>query len=118
MQLLGLTKPPGVKHHFLNQVLRQLEEQGEAQLTASKEDQILGDPQWDRIRDLTKLDTGSMLQRYLSMLHHQSMRRSQLSLGAFFGLFVQYLYLHASFLGSALQPSAVPASLHYQGFDL
>ncbi len=62
-------------------MLRQLEEQGEMQLTASKEDQILGDPQWDRIRELTNLNTNTLLQRYLSKLNNQNMHRSQLNPG-------------------------------------
>lgn len=80
-QVLGLTKPPGVKHHFLNSVLHQLEDQGEAQLGASKTDPILGNPPLESVRKLTTLDTNTFLSRYLSKLNNQTMQRSQLNLG-------------------------------------
>ena len=95
-QVLGLTKPPGVKHHFLNAVLQQLEDQGEAQLSASKTDPILGDPPWERVRKLTTLDTNTVLSRYLSRLNHQTMQRSQLSLGK------QHLMLHVAVMCTAV----------------
>lgn len=80
-QVLGLTKPPGVKHHFLNSVLHQLEDQGEAQLGASKTDPILGNPPLERVRKLTTLDTNTFLSRYLSKLNNQAMQQSHLNLG-------------------------------------
>jgi len=69
MQFVGMVKPSTVKRGFLRRLLREVEEHGEKKLEYAGFDRILGDPDYHLLRQLTTLDVGQMLKRYLSKLH-------------------------------------------------
>lgn len=69
MQFVGMVKPSTVKRGFLRRLLREVEEHGEKKLEYAGFDRILGDPDYHLLRQLTTLDIGQMLKRYLSKLH-------------------------------------------------
>ena len=43
---------------------------------------VLGTPDWQMMRDLTRLETHDLLRRYQSKLHISGLRRSQLTMSA------------------------------------
>lgn len=71
---MGLVKPPAVKRGFLKRLLHEVEEHGEKKLEYAGFDRLLGDPDYHLLRQLTTLDVGHMLKRYVSKLHlrHQN----------------------------------------------
>ncbi|CAL8460804.1 g335 [Coccomyxa elongata] len=74
LQFMGLVKPPAVKRDFLKRLLHEVEEHGEKKLDYAGFDRLLGDPDYHLLRQLTTLDVGHMLKRYVSKLHlrHQN----------------------------------------------
>ena len=75
-----MTKPPGVRRAFLHHVLRTTEEHGERQLRFAEGDKVLGDPHWPLVRQLTNLDTASLLRRYVSKVNLSSSQFPHLDL--------------------------------------
>lgn len=71
---MGLVKPPAVKRGFLKRLLNEVEEHGEKKLDYAGFDRLLGDPDYHLLRQLTTLNVGHMLKRYVSKLHlrHQN----------------------------------------------
>ena len=82
VQLLGMTKPPSVRRAFLHHVLRTTEEHGEKQLRFAGGDRVLGDPNWPLVRQLTVLDTASLLRRYVSKVNLSTSSLPHLDLSA------------------------------------
>lgn len=80
-QALGMTKPPSVRRAFLHHVLRTTEEHGEGQLRFAEGDKVLGDPHWPMVRQLTLLDTLSLLKRYVSKVNLSTHALPKLDLG-------------------------------------
>lgn len=50
LQVLGMTRTPTVKKTFLEHVLRQVEDAGEAHASKQPADTLLGPPRWDVVR--------------------------------------------------------------------
>jgi hypothetical protein len=69
VQFMGLVKPSTVKRGFLRRLLREVEEHGDRKLDFAGYDRLLGDPDYHLLRQLTTLDVGQMLKRYVSKLH-------------------------------------------------
>lgn len=69
VQFMGLVKPSTVKRGFLRRLLREVEEHGDRKLDYAGYDRLLGDPDYHLLRQLTTLDVGQMLKRYVSKLH-------------------------------------------------
>ncbi|KAK9908624.1 hypothetical protein WJX75_000582 [Coccomyxa subellipsoidea] len=69
LQFMGLVKPSTVKRGFLRRLLREVEEHGDRKLDFAGYDRLLGDPDYHLLRQLTTLDVGQMLKRYVSKLH-------------------------------------------------
>ncbi len=81
---MGLVKPSTVKRGFLRRLLREVEEHGDKKLDYAGHDRLLGDPDYHLLRQLTTLDVGQMLKRYVSKLHvHGSHDQVGLSLPLF-----------------------------------
>lgn len=76
-----MTKPPSVRRAFLHHCLRTTEEYGERKLRSAEGDKVLGDPHWPLVRQLTSLDTDSLLRRYASKVHLSSSQLPLLELG-------------------------------------
>lgn len=76
-----MTKPPTVRRAFLHHVLRTTEEHGERQLGFAQGDKVLGEPHWSLVRQLTNLDTASLLRRYVSRMNWSTGNFPRLDLG-------------------------------------
>lgn len=50
LQVLGMTRTPTLKKTFLEHVLRQVEDAGEAHASKQSLDPLLGPPRWDVVR--------------------------------------------------------------------
>ncbi|KAK9791813.1 hypothetical protein WJX73_006506 [Symbiochloris irregularis] len=83
LRALGMTKPPSVRRAFLHHVLRTTEEHGEGQLRFAEGDKVLGDPHWPMVRQLTLLDTASLLKRYVSKVNLSTHALPHLDLGEY-----------------------------------
>ena len=66
---LGATKPPSVRRSFLRQLLRGVEARGDDAAALAASDDLLGDPDWRAVGDLSTLDAKAVLERYASVRH-------------------------------------------------
>lgn len=105
LQLLGMAKPPSVRRAFLHHVLQETEGHGERQLRFARGDRVLGDPHWPLVRQLTLLDTHSLLRRYVSKVNLSASHLPHDDLGA------RMLAWHEGGGGQGAQQTAVRAAL-------
>lgn len=77
-----MTKPASIKRGFLRHLLQKTEEEGDAQLGFAVRDKVLGDPDWQQVRQLSSLDHSQVLKRYMSKLNMSARRPSQIIVGA------------------------------------
>lgn len=65
LRVLGLTKPQGERRHFLNQMFRSMDKDLSAEIaTARNTPHTLGGPDWFKVKQLSQLDTDTLLKRY------------------------------------------------------
>ena len=67
LRALGATKPPSVRRSFLRQLLRGVEARGDDAAALAASDDLLGDPDWRAVGDLSTLDAKAVLERYVSV---------------------------------------------------
>lgn len=78
-----MTKPASIKRGFLRHLLQKTEEEGDAQLGFAVRDKVLGDPDWQQVRQLSSLDQHLVLKRYMSRLNMTNRRPNEVIIGAF-----------------------------------
>ncbi|GMH39853.1 hypothetical protein BSKO_07757 [Bryopsis sp. KO-2023] len=61
LRVLGVTNPTPAKLEVLLHVVKEVEQYGETHLAHLKHDNLLGNPDWDRVMKLTKMDVSTII---------------------------------------------------------